>query len=397
VDLHPWSSGNYTAYSAGVIANGATGFDNVSGDFLSPGQAFFVEANSAGSVTFHESHKAIGTIPNSKYFGSNNIQLIRVGLKGTNGSLLDEAVARFNCNGSTSINPEWDAVSFSGGHSLAILKQDTKLAIATLPANYLNDTIHFSVNSSTNGVLSLAFSDFDGIDTLASITLLDAFLNINQDIRLNPNYSFSATSDTNSIGNNRFRLIIKPSNSVLAINKILVTATLKQGNVYLNWINTDQQFKGIYTVEKSSNGKLFNTIGSANSTHFIDSSLLIATNYYRIKAVSEIGSIAYSNTTKVELSLENNQFTVFPNPIKGNTVGILFSNVAVGNYRVIISNILGQKVGEASIIHQGNNTSHSINLNKNLAAGAYLAIIREKESGGIIYQTKLFVSQLYII
>jgi hypothetical protein len=169
----PFGNGNYTTLLQGIVVNAAAGYDNTSGAIIANGQAFFVEANTNGNVTFHESHKSTSLIPNTKYFDSTSDSLIRIGLKTPNHILLDETVIRFNKNGKKQYTPTIDAESFnSAAQTLAILKGNNRMAIATYPNNGAADTIHLSVSSSVNGSFQLSFSDFQPLLANNTIVLI---------------------------------------------------------------------------------------------------------------------------------------------------------------------------------------------------------------------------------
>ena len=388
----PLGNGNYTTYSSGVIANGATGYDNVSGDYIASGQAFFVQANAAGNVTFHESHKISKTMPNTQYFGTTIIPLIRVGLKDTSNNLLDEVVVRFNSNGSQNLNKDWDAASFGGGtNTLAVLKSNNSLAIATFSDKNINDTIPLVVTSSNTGIFNLSFTDFGGIDSSLSLYLKDNFLSTTQDVRAMPSYVFSVTADTNSKGNNRFELVAKKNATLLSINSIMAKVTANGNSAFINWTVTDSKLGG-YEIERSNDGIAFYTIGKTSMTNFVDSTPQVATNYYRIKVVNTDGTILYSNVVAITIS-GLPLITIFPNPMKGKIFHVSMGNVAAGKYAVNIYNVLGQKVGEQIVSCLGGNGNYPIILNSALAVGTYSVIVREEASNQLFYQTKLSVVQ----
>jgi endo-1,4-beta-xylanase len=395
----PFANGNYTTYSAGVIANGASGYDNTSGDRIASGQAFFVQANASGNVVFNESHKVITAVPNTKYFGTSVDKLIRIGLKSTANSLLDEVVIRFNSNGNPNYDTVWDAISFSNGNqTLATLKGNTSLAIATYPDYSQSDTARLRIHSTTTGSFSLAFSDFEGLDSTVSINLKDKYLSIIQNIRTNPIYNFNITSDTNSIGSNRFEVVFLGNATTLPVSKITETVSLIRGIAQINW-NTIVE-KGIvgYEVDKSIDGTSFNKISriiapnASDSYHYTDSNLVTTNNYYRIKATSNDGSIQYSNVAKLTTHYSQlTTYSLFPNPVIGKAFNVQFTNAIAGKYVLSIYNVLGQKVNEQTISHNGVSDSYAFTLNNTMGSGVYDVAIREESSKKIVYQTSVLV------
>ena len=383
----PFGSGNYTTYSAGVIANAATGYDNTSGDRIASGQAFFVEATPAGSnntVTFQESHKISGAIPNTQYFGTQSNKLLRVSLQGNANALLDEVIIRFNQAGTkTTYNPVWDAESFnSGSQVLTTIKGTKALAIATLPDSLAIDTAQLGVSSNSSGTFQLSFSDYGGIDSTTSITLLDKFLGVNQNIRTNQVYTFNVTADTASQGKHRFEVVFSGA-SPLPISFINVSATQNSNGVSIKWKAAQEQSIANYEVERSTDGSNFTTIAlakpTATATYTIeDADIPTATTlYYRIQAVGKDGTIKYSNVAS--LTTNHSPLTtisIIPNPVQ-DKLNITLGNAANGNYNVHILSALGKTVYSNAITTV---TECKLSLDaSNLAGGVYIIeLIDEK-------------------
>ena len=66
------------------------------------------------------------------------------------------------------------------------------------------------------------------------------------------------------------------------------------------------------------------------------------------------------------------------------------ANVSAGKYSVTITNVLGQKVHEAAISHQGGTATHAITVTNTLAAGTYGVTVRDA-NGQAVYQSNLSV------
>ncbi len=66
---------NFSSYNGGILTNYPAGYAGTE-DCIASGQAFFVQASTNSSVTFHETDKMTTTIPSNGYFGlSNNKRL----------------------------------------------------------------------------------------------------------------------------------------------------------------------------------------------------------------------------------------------------------------------------------------------------------------------------------
>ena len=377
----PFGIGNYTTYSNGVIANGATGFDNTNGDRIASGQAFFVEATQAGSngtVTFQESHKVNGAIPNAKYFGTSSNKLVRVSLQNTSNTPLDEVVLRFNGNGTkSSYIPEGDAESFDNGSQvIKIIKDGMSLSISTLPDSLEVDTAQLGVSSTSNGTFQLSFSDFQGLNTATNITLLDNFLGTSQDVRANPLYPFNVTSNTASQGSNRFEVVFSGA-SPLPVSFAKISATKNTDGVAVQWSVINQLIIAFYSVERSTDGSNFKNIANAKATaatnYAIEDANIPATAttlYYRIKSIGEDGSFKYSNIAK--LAIHNSSLTtlsIYPNPVQ-DKLNITLTGATNGTYKARILTVTGVEVFNKTGIVANANT---ITLDaSDLAGGLYM-------------------------
>ncbi len=321
----PFGNGNYTTFSNGVIANGATGYDNSFGDNISSGQAFFVQANpsvsgdSIRTVTFQESYKTSGIIPNTEYFGTTHSKkLIRVGLKTTSNELLDEVVVRLNSNGSQKYNATWDAASFSNSNQvISVVKENENFAIATFSDIASSDTIHIGLKSNSTGTFRLSFSDFNELDSFSDIKLIDKFFGISQNIRSNAIYDFNVTSDTASIGVNRFIIIITNSAKlpvkIVNFNAVALSAVNK-----LCWqTGLENNSKGFKIQRKTETGDWktlgFVTSKNAASIYSFEDSTPATFSYYRLIETDLNGGSSFSKVVSIQ---RNAPYTlkVWPNP-----------------------------------------------------------------------------------
>ncbi|MFP5041802.1 autotransporter-associated beta strand repeat-containing protein [Parasediminibacterium sp. JCM 36343] len=379
------SKTTYTTYSNGLIANGAAGgYDdatngNAWGNLIGSGQAFFVEARSGsgGTVTFQESNKTDSSLPNTQYFGTAS-PMIRVRLKSAANAPIDEAVLRFNSNGSKAYISDWDAATMgNASQAIAVLKGNTRYAIATFPDN-VADTTPLSINSTTANSFHLSVSGLETLDNSQSITLRDKFLATCQDLRANPVYAFNVTSDTASKGNNRFDIVFGTNSGTLPVNFTSITATENGGGVAVKWKVAQENNIASYNVERSVDGVSFAAITTVKATgsvsYTIQDNLVPAASalYYRIKAIEQSGGKSvYSQVAK--LTLDNSQLTtklsIYPNPVKSQ-LNLSLSHASNGSYTVRVVTVAGIEVLRQAV--QTSGTAISINASK-LASGVYMA------------------------
>ncbi len=119
--------------------------------------------------------------------------------------------------------------------------------------------------------------------------------------------------------------------------------------VGVSWITASEINNDYFVVERSSNGLLFDEIGTiqgaGNSSETInygmaDRSPLTGISYYRLKQVDFDGAFTYSQIESVSFSSENNTYVIYPNPTTGS---VLIKGVAPGS-QVVVYNPLGQQL-----------------------------------------------------
>jgi len=395
----PFGNGNYTSYSSGVIANGVSGYDNTHGDFIAIGQAFFVETNGNGNITFHESHKTNGTIPNTQYFGTAVNPMYRIGLKSNvDSTLLDEIVVRYDKMGTKAYNPANDVVSFNAGNQVLVTIKDNnnRLAIATHPLVAGFDTARLEISSASNGIFNLSFQN-EGIDNVQSFLLIDHLLDSLHDFSSHPNYQFNITSNTASKGDNRFEVIIKNNNSVLEVNPISLSVNQNEAGASIRWAIINQTNIQSYSIERSISNSQFAEIGkvaatSDNNYSVEDNHLPDTTNtfFYRIKAIENDGRYQYSNTTKLTTN-HLPLITIYPNPVKGNYTNLIIDKLQIGNYNLTIYNNVGAKVAETKVLYDGSTKNYQVDLSACKVSGNYCIVINRSSDNSIVDKKQIAV------
>ena len=76
---------------------------------------------------------------------------------------------------------------------------------------------------------------------------------------------------------------------------------------------------------------------------------------------------------------------VFPNPVAGNRIGLQFSNVSKGKYRVSVSSFTGELLMNTNIIHNGGSSTYYLPLNSVYTKGLYTITISAADAGKIIH------------
>ncbi len=157
------------------------------------------------------------------------------------------------------------------------------------------------------------------------------------------------------------------ANTVLPVNIAAFTATLiNKEEVYLNWYTSTEVNTIAYNIQRSSNGKEFETIGTQKakgrgSYHYSDIPAVgVSILYYRLEIVDKDGSKSYSEIR--QLIMENGQLIISPNP------AIDFVTICGENIKqVTLVDLTGRSVIKKEV------NSYSINLAiSNLSKGMYM-------------------------
>ncbi len=180
-------------------------------------------------------------------------------------------------------------------------------------------------------------------------------------------------------------------NSVLPVSWETFTASLEPGKtVLLNWTVAQQTNNKGYSIERSSDGANWESIGfrddvegenSSATYSFTDANPVSGKNYYRIHQEDLNGNSSYSIIQTLDIETTGT-VAVWPNPAK-NIVNIKQGgNSEVFNINAEIFNQSGQKVS-VSQLHSGINT---VNI-ASLPSGFY--IVHIDLSNGESYNQKL--------
>ncbi|MFP5040329.1 YDG domain-containing protein [Parasediminibacterium sp. JCM 36343] len=366
---------------------------------IQAGQAFFVQ-NVIGSgrvnssITFTEAAKDPSSTHTSIFGGSSTsympLSLWRqVGGGDTSYHEMDEATIIFDTTYS-------NAPKFAGSSdNLAIKVGNSSLSINARKAPTKDDTINLLLSSfsKANYQLQLDGTNFNG--GAVSAYLYDNYLKTTTLLKNELNaVSFMADNTIAASYANRFSIIFKPT--ILPISNIVLNTALKNDVVSVDWSTIGMAGVVSFDVEKSLTGTGFAkvaTVAAKASTaaySYSDASVATGSNYYRIKALSATGEVAYSAVSVIKKGALAVSYSFYPNPVTSKMVNLQLGNVEKGVYTVSLYNSLGQKVSNKTVQHQGGSATYSIGLGKALASGVYTVSVHNA-SGAATYQASLSV------
>jgi hypothetical protein len=395
------ATGTYAAYNA---QTGSVYAGNTTSAYIQPGQAFFVETSaSSPTVVFKETAKATSVAKVAVFGVTAPLSKIYFSLLKQDASAnyvnVDAAAIAFSEGFTNATYGTQDAVKFgSTNDNLSISDKGKNLSIdGRLPAT-ATDKIPVNISNVSGTAYQL---DIDATNYTANgyePYLVDNYRGTTTTLTSGINsVKFTVDAKTTASFENRFSIAFKPT--TLAVNSIVASASLSNNVATISWNTVGEKGVSRFEVEKSTDAKTFVKIGQASAKNTAtatytttDNNTTAATNYYRIKAISEVGTVSYSNVAKLSLNAQLSSYSLYPNPLKGSkVVNVSLTNVAAGKYTVTINNVLGQKVQEVAINHAGGTASHAITVNNTLAAGTYSVTIRETASGQLVHQTNLSV------
>ncbi len=386
--------GTYEDYNYyGVNLGVSNIYGKSAGQYLQPGQAFFVCSNTSGtpSFTFTESAKNNGNGQLS-IFGTKSLNRIATGLF-TGGKNVDGAVVVFNSNFSNSVAKE-DGLKISNqGENLTFNVSGKDLCASgwSMPKATDELPLHlYQLKTNMAYTLRLDASQFVGNGLAAYIK--DNVLNTQTLLTGDSNIvSFTTTTDTATYSN-RYSIVF--GSSTLPVKSIGLTATELQNNqVSLKWSVIGETNVAEYKVERSIDDITFSDLAtvsatSSNNYTYLDATTSEGSNYYRIKATDNLGEVSYSKVVSVQLSANSKQLIVYPNPVTNGNFKFGIANI--GKYTISVVDKLGQTVYSTTINHSVSSALETVTLRNQLAAGSYTLTARG-EDGKALRSTEIII------
>lgn len=290
---------------------------------------------------------------------------------------------------SSGIGPE-DSYKFNNlDENMALPCGNKLLSVEGKPTVQTYDTVQLKIWQYRQNNYYLKFDGSNFSPTLAAV-LKDNYLQQDQNISLSgvTIINYTLTTDTASKSANRFCVVLKPAGA-LPINMLSFSALQRERGIAVDWKVAGETNMAYYEIEKSTNGltfakksthKVTNPTANSNSYQWIDNEPNVGSNYYRVKMVENSGKIELSKIVKVFVDSRHQNISIFPNPVKGNTIGLQLMNVGKGTYQIKIYNSNGQQQYATTMTHSGGNATQTIRLLSNLKKGTYTFIMTNGDS-----------------
>ncbi len=271
--------------------------------------------------------------------------------------------------------------------NLAINRDGTMLSIEGRPLITATDTLPLLVWQLQQKKYYLKFvaSDFS---PLLTAFIRDEYLNTETPVSLSSTTYIPFIYDAASFVQNRFSILLKTA-GLLPVTLTDVRAYQKEKGIKIDWSSLTEINIGSYEVEKSIIGQHFEKVANvqpkgnnavAQSYTWFDANVNQGNNFYRIKVTEKSRAVKYSQVVKVDISKGSSSITVFPNPVKGNVIGLQMSNLDRGNYTISLYSNSAQKFYSGIIEHRGGSATYSLPTGRQISKGIYSLHINNGET-----------------
>ena len=372
---------------------GGTSLYSTSGNYkqIQSGQAFFVKAGpSGGSLTFTESSKSSGSRVATRVANTTNnsnavLSVMSTNLLTVNGASIDLADGNavvFDEAYDNSVDDNDAIKPLNGGENFGIIRTGNKIAVEARNELEVADTIFYDMSNIRQMSYKLQFIPENLAGNNMTAELIDKYLNTRTYISLvDTNYiNITTNANASSTARDRFMLVFRPTGTVPVTITHISANRNSDETISVNWKVDNEINIEEYQVERSATGNNFTVIGekaavsiNGGSAQYslTDLAPLLGDNFYRIKAISIGGQVQYSSIVKVALVSKLANIMVYPNPVINGVVNLHFTNQPKGNYKILVTNVLGKKVYQKTTNITSSAEAVSYPMGKGLSSGTY--------------------------
>ncbi len=376
-------------YDRTAVAGGSTAIGG-EGDIQSGSAIVINYPGAATSLRVEEPHKSSGS--NSFLFrprsGRNEL---RVQLLARNS---DQTVS-VNDGVLVTFSPEWtndltaaDMLKLGNfAENLSVMRNDTPLILERRNLLQATDSILLALSQLRVKSYALELqADHLNIPAGSMAVLEDQYLSVRQPLQVpgTTRYDFAVTSDPASSRAGRFRVRIQPL-AEFSGPEIRVQAE----DIHLNWTLTHRVPElSAFEVQRSADGQHFETLGRVEagttgstsvSFRYTDLRPGTGTWQYRLRAVSAQGAEALSRTVSATVLSPRQGIYVYPNPVRGRTIGVRFNEASAGQYQALLLSSAGEQLQQYRLTVQGGSQQAVLALPQQLAPGIYQLRLRSNQ------------------
>jgi len=356
---------------------------------IQSGQAFFIETDATvapSSINFEEAHKTSNNNqgmfrparPASKKMAFRS-SLNLMNADGTL-NLADGNIAEFNDHHNEAVDFQ-DALKFVNIHeNFSLLRNRTLIGMERRPLIGSGDTLFFNLTHTSKRNYQFLFEP-ENLDSLLMAFLEDKHTGLKTALTVtSPSvFSFTITTAAGSAAPDRFSISFKQA-TPLATAIVNVKARQKGSGIVVEWTMENETDIVNYEVEKSSDGVVFNKVNNTAATganrtstsfNWLDANPLSGNNFYRVRSIGIDGKFDYSTVVLVKMGTMESNIRIYPNPATDNVIGVEFSNMAAGIYKVRLLNVQGQLISNKIINHPPGTSMEYIRPGYKLPSGIY--------------------------
>ncbi len=327
----------------------------------------------------------------------NGLKMISSFLIAANGNLADGNRVVFASQYSNAVDG-YDAMKMTNpGENFGLWRDNKFLAVEARQPLAAGDTIYYRMSGTVNQIYELVITPSDLLDANVKGTLIDRYANTRTEISLTDTnrVSVGVNSDPDSKSPNRLMIVFSQS-ATLPIKFAGINAVNESNrSIAINWLVEDEAGIVNYEVERSADGVNFSKLNQVapkyknlqgGAYNYRDVSPLKSANFYRIKSFGADGKVTYSNIAKATIFQATTGITVYPNPVKGNTVKLQFNQANKGMYRIMVANSIGQVVHRSNLRVNDANYNHTLNMGNAITPGNYTVCVFD-EAGTVSTQS----------
>ena len=371
---------------------------------LQSGEAFFTQANTAGTVSipFTEADKANASTSNNGVFFAptpNAFSLLRVALnKNINNTMtpIDGVLALYN-SGYQKDATDDVAKLYNYDENLSLRISNNYIAIQKAPLPQEGDSLWLDVYAmKAKNSYSFTFKP-QNIPTTVQAWIVDRYLNTKTPVDLvtNTDVAFTTTADKPSYAETRFVVVFAESGTLATVMTKL-KAWQQDKTVQVEWTTATEQGIQQYITERSPDGQTFTQIGAAvqprNTQHaetynITDLQPNTGDNYYRIKVQSKDAATAYSNVVLVKMQKGKATFLIYPNPvIRKQQLHFVMQNMDAGKYTLQLFGSDGKQLMQKTMQYDGNTATQQLKLPLSIATGSYRLVLLDEKGNEYVQQ-----------
>lgn len=322
-------------------------------------------------------------------------------LLNTNGgssNTADGCLLLYSSNFNVCIGPEDSYKFLNVDENMALTCGSSLLSVEGRPTSLVtNDTIPLKIWQYRHSNYYLEFTGSDFPATAVAV-LKDSYLHQDQIINLSgvTILNFALTADTASSASNRFCVVLKPAGT-LPLSMLDFTASQKENGILLGWTMADEADVSNYEIQKSADAVSFakaatvqvSTTSGGNISHqWLDKEMMNEPVFYRVKMVGKTGEVRLSKIIKVQANIKTMGISIYPNPVRGNVMGLQLLNLEKNIYQVRLYNSGGQQVYATTVLHNGGSATQSVSIGKSLVKGSYTLVVT---NGKIVFNKNVLI------